>query len=129
MENESLEEQMMTMEAAEEPAGGESGKGEADLPTQAGEAGQGRRQEVEEFLEVFPDVKAEDIPGEVWQRAAGGEGLVRAYALYENTLLRARLEALKQNGANRERSLGSLGSGQSGRGSKSVEDYWDEAGL
>lgn len=125
MENESLEEQMVTMETAEEPAG----EAETALPVQSEEAGQGRRQEVEEFLDVFPDVKAEDIPQEVWQRAAGGEGLVRAYALYENALLRSKLEALKQNGENRARSLGSMGSGQSGRGSKSVEEYWDEAGL
>lgn len=129
MENENLEEQTVTMETAEEPAGGETGEAETALPVQAEAAGQGRRQEVEEFLDVFPDVKAEDIPGEVWQRAAGGEGLVRAYALYENALLRSKLEALKQNGENRARSLGSLGSGQSGRGSKSVEEYWDEAGL
>ena len=90
-------------------------------------SGRDLRQEVEEFLELFPQVEAGDIPQEVWRQAAGGQGLVRAYAVYENAQLKARLEALRQNGANRERSLGSLGSSQRTREDRSVEEYWDEA--
>lgn len=93
----------------------------------ATESGRDLRQEVEEFLETFPQVEAEDIPREVWRQAAGGQGLAKAYALYENALLRSQLEALRQNGANRERSLGSLGSSQRAREGGRVEDYWDEA--
>lgn len=91
-------------------------------------AGDGRRREVEEFLDTFPGVEVGDIPEEVWARAAGGLGLTGAWALYENGLLRQRLAALEQNGENRARSLGSLGSRQSVSGGGSIEAYWEEAG-
>ena len=91
-------------------------------------AGDHRRREVEIFLETFPGVEVRDIPEEVWARAAGGLGLTGAWALYENGLLRQRLAALEQNGENRARSLGSLGSRQSVSGGGSIEAYWEEAG-
>lgn len=91
-------------------------------------AGDHRRREVETFLHAFPGVEAEDIPPQVWARAAGGLGLTGAWALYENGLLRQRLAALEQNGENRARSLGSLGSRQSVTGGGSIEAYWEEAG-
>lgn len=91
-------------------------------------AGDHRRREVETFLEIFPGVEVGDIPEEVWARAAGGLGLTGAWALYENGLLRQRLAALEQNGENRARSLGSLGSRQSVSGGGSIEAYWEEAG-
>ena len=90
--------------------------------------GDDRRREVETFLEIFPGVEVGDIPEEVWARAAGGLGLTGAWALYENGLLRQRLAALEQNGENRARSLGSLGSRQSVTGGGSIEAYWEEAG-
>jgi len=83
---------------------------------------------VETFLDAFPGVEVRDIPEEVWARAAGGLGLTGAWALYENGLLRQRLAALEQNGENRARSLGSLGSRQSVTGGGSIEAYWEEAG-
>lgn len=91
-------------------------------------AGDHRRREVETFLDAFPGVEVGDIPEEVWARAAGGLGLTGAWALYENGLLRQRLAALEQNGENRARSLGSLGSRQSVNGGGSIEAYWEEAG-
>ena len=90
--------------------------------------GDHRRREVETFLDTFPGVEVEDIPEGVWARAAGGLGLTGAWALYENGLLRQRLAALEQNGENRARSLGSLGSRQSVSGGGSIEAYWEEAG-
>lgn len=93
-----------------------------------GSAAADRRREVETFLHAFPGVEAEDIPPQVWARAAGGLGLTGAWALYENGLLRQALAALEQNGENRARSLGSLGSRQSVNGGGSIEAYWEEAG-
>ncbi len=110
--------------------GQETEETEAETPAAEGsqsETGRDLRREVEEFLEAFPQVEAGDIPQEVWRRAAEGQGLARAYAMYENAQLRVQLEALRQNGANRERSLGSLGSSQRAREGRSVEEYWDEA--
>ena len=101
---------------------------EGEEPLAERPAGDDRRREVEIFLEAFPGVEVGDIPEEVWARAAGGLGLTGAWALYENGLLRQRLAALEQNGENRARSLGSLGSRQSVTGGGSIEAYWEEAG-
>lgn len=135
MEHEELEEltgesvsgeEMPSEETAltpEEPAEESEREAPAEQP-----AGDDWRREVEEFLDTFPGVEVGDIPEEVWARAAGGLGLTGAWALYENGLLRQRLAALEQNGENRARSLGSLGSRQSVNGGGSIEAYWEEAG-
>lgn len=127
METEELREEPETVEEtalAEETALHEESTG-GEEPA---EAGVDRRQEVETFLRTFPGVGVEDIPGEVWARAAGGLGLTGAWAIHENGLLRQRLAALEQNRENRARSLGSLGSRQSVSGGGSIEAYWEEAG-
>lgn len=121
-EETSVEETSLTPEGPVEEAEGKEAP--AERP-----AGDDRRREVETFLEAFPGVEVGDIPEEVWARAAGGLGLTGAWALYENGLLRQRLAALEQNGENRARSLGSLGSRQSVNGGGSIEAYWEEAGL
>lgn len=105
--------------------------GDAEAPEERvehPEGGADRRREVETFLHAFPGVEAEDIPPQVWAQAAEGLGLTGAWALYENGLLRQALAALEQNGENRARSLGSLGSRQSVNGGGSIEAYWEEAG-
>lgn len=38
--------------------------------------------DVAAFHSLFPDVKAEEIPGEVWERVEGGESLTAAYAVH-----------------------------------------------
>lgn len=83
--------------------------------------------EVEQFMEVYPDVKGEDIPQEVWKEVEQGAELLTAYVLYENRLLRAKLEAREHTDRNRSRSLGSLADGMAPRGKKTLEQYWDEA--
>jgi hypothetical protein len=73
------------------------------------------------FLQEYPDVKATDIPPEVWERAAKTNDLIGAYALHETKLLKTQLaeaqNALgqkKQNEANKQTAVGSV------RGSKSA---------
>lgn len=131
MENEELEEQVeRTVETPSEEGVAEQTSREEGLQETAERPGGGgdRRREAEEFLDAFPGVEIRDIPEEVWARAAGGLGLTGAWALYENGLLRQALAALEQNGENRARSLGSLGSRQSMTGGGSIEAYWEEAG-
>lgn len=38
--------------------------------------------EVDRFRKLFPDVKPEDIPEEVWEKVAAGTPLTAAYAIY-----------------------------------------------
>lgn len=78
------------------------------------------------FLDAYPEVKAADIPQEVWQKVAAGESLVNAYTMYQNRQLRSQIAAGEQNRQNAAKAPGSLGSrGEKGR--KTLSDYWDEA--
>lgn len=72
---------------------------------------------MDRFIQDHPDLKAEDIPREVWEAFAGGKDLADAYALHEAKRLREQLaerdrelETLKQNKTNQARSTGSQSS-------------------
>lgn len=55
-----------------------------------------QQQDAQQFLEAYPDVKAEDIPATVWAEVDKGKSLVDAYARHENQTLRQQLaEATK----------------------------------
>ena len=60
--------------------------------------------EYEEFLKKFPDVKASDIPQEVFERAKE-VGLPNAYAEYENKALKEKIKQLEQNIKNASNSV------------------------
>ncbi len=57
-------------------------------------------QDIALFHELFPDVKAEDIPQEVWDQVEGGESLAAAYALYSIKMLRQEEKIRKVNEKN-----------------------------
>ena len=96
----------------------------AEAEEQAKAAAQKR--DMEAFIGAYPDVKADEIPKEVWQKVAGGESLVTAYTMYLNQQLRAKMAAQEQNRENAAKAPGSLGTrGEQGR--KTIADYWDEA--
>jgi len=59
--------------------------------------------ENEEFLRNYPNVDIKEIPKEVFVEAEK-IGLLSAYARHENAKLKAELEVLKQNKANKESS-------------------------
>lgn len=61
--------------------------------------------EYAEFLEVFPDVKAEDIPKEVFLNAQKSD-LKTAYLEWQNAELKKQLEINKTNSKNKERVVG-----------------------
>lgn len=77
---------------------------------------------IQRLLKEYPDIKAADIPNEVWQDYHNGRAdLLECYELNQNKKLRAELKTLKQNQKNKERSTGSKKSA----GKKSV-DRWFE---
>jgi len=90
-------------------------------------------EEANRFRTLFPDVKGEDIPGEVWQDYDKGGNLVDAWNKHQNQQLRSEneklhleLDQLKQEHKNEQRSTGSRKS--AGASSKSaVDDAWEAA--
>lgn len=92
-------------------------------------AQQKRSADIAEFASQYPDVKAQDIPREVWADVNKGVSLTNAYARYENKSLKERVKALEaeklaiqQNEKNKERTAGSRATA----GKKQVSDPFDE---
>ena len=52
------------------------------------------------FHELFPEVKAQEIPGEVWDKVEAGESLAGAYAVYFVKALRDRERIERVNAEN-----------------------------
>lgn len=65
-----------------------------------------KNREYADFLEAFPDVKAEDIPKEVFLNAQKSN-LTTAYLKWQNVEQKKQIERLKQNEKNRDSSVGS----------------------
>lgn len=59
------------------------------------------------FLNEYPDMKANDIPPEVWDEANRSGDLLGAYRAYEIHKLRQELEELTKNLQNRKMDVGS----------------------
>lgn len=82
------------------------------------------RAELAEFAKVYPDVKVDALPNEVYQSAASKQiGLTAAYALYLAQEAKAALEAEKQNAQNKALAVGSA----STSGKRSAADEFDDA--
>ena len=76
------------------------------------------------FLQAYPDVKAEDIPQEVWNDAGRTYDLVGAYQRHENRELRKEIETLRQNNKNKERSAGSTKSAGTRNANQAFDALW-----
>ena len=93
------------------------------------------QQEVVRFLEKYPDVKAEEIPKEVWEDVNQNDGdLLGAYQRYENRKLKEEIKTLKkdleeakQQKKNKARSTGSTKSVGSSAGRDAFDEGWDSA--
>lgn len=84
-----------------------------------------RRQKMfADFLAAYPDVKAEDIPKEVWDRAGQTYDLTGAYRDHEIRQLRAEIQTLRQNDKNKERSTGSRRTAGNASADKAFDDLW-----
>lgn len=85
-----------------------------------------RQQSFLRFSKEFPDVKAEEIPAEVWKDFADGKGdLADLFARQENKRLKAELAAMKQNEENRKKSTGSRATAGSAKKSAFDEAWYD----
>lgn len=108
------------------PAEGRAPFGENPVPIPVPGPGAGEAQRalgLNRFAMARPDVKAENIPGEVWQEFRSSGDLLGAYTRYENAQLRQRISALEQNQRNRERSAGSRRTA----GAAQLKDIFDAA--
>lgn len=93
------------------------------------------QREVDRFLKEYPDVRAEDVPPEVWEQVNANDGdLVGTYRAYENRQLKAELKKLqkdledaKQQTKNKARSTGSTKSVGSAATIDPFDSGWDEA--
>ena len=92
----------------------------ADAPSEEEQ----NREHIKAFLDAYPNVKAEDIPEEVWKDAfAHGGDLAGAYSRHENRQLKAEIAQMKQSQQNKSRSTGSRKSA----GAAVKRDIFDEA--
>ena len=74
-----------------------------------------RQESIQEFAQNHPEIKAEDIPKEVWEDVFKTNNLEASYAKYEAKKLKEEKAVLEKNARNRSRSTGSMkSSGNSG---------------
>lgn len=76
------------------------------------------------FMSAYPNVKADDIPKEVWEDAGRTFDLTGAYQRWENRELRKEIELLRQNNKNKERSTGSVKSVGSRTKDQAFDALW-----
>ena len=70
--------------------------------------------EFDEFLELFPEKRIENIPDEVWADTRSGTSLAAAYALYEKKKEASQRLAAEINAKNAALSAGKAGSDSAG---------------
>lgn len=72
---------------------------------------QRQKKMLQDFIETYPDVKADQIPSDVWKIFEQGVDLVSAYARYENQNLRQQLNEISESKKiNQENQMASTGS-------------------
>ena len=88
-------------------------------------------------MKAYPEVKAQDIPREVWDAVRGGESLVAAYARHEAKALRAEVDKLraqaetqakaaKKNDENRQKAApGAQSAGSAAASRDAFDEGWD----
>lgn len=62
-------------------------------------------QEYKDFIAEHPEIKAEDIPVEVWKATEQGIPLRSAYAMYENEILKEKIKKMEQDNKNKSTSV------------------------
>ena len=55
-----------------------------------------QQDDYKQFIESFPDAKAEDIPASVWEQVDKGKSLVDAYTHHENKTLKEQIKSLSE---------------------------------
>lgn len=64
-----------------------------------------KEKEYEDFLKVYPEIKVEEIPKEVFEATKGGKSLLNAYIEYENKKLKEQIKQMEQNEKNASSSV------------------------
>jgi len=83
-----------------------------------------RKDSFTRFAETYPNIKAKDIPQEVWDDVNKTNSLVASYAKWELKQAKEELENLKLENKNRARSAGSMKT--KGTSAESIIDkYWN----
>jgi hypothetical protein len=105
-------------------------------PQQQAQAQQGQPKvpAVDQCVQKYPGVKAEEIPQAVWDEVKRTGDLVGAYENYQNTKakddkiksLELEIETLKPNAKNAARSTGSASSSGKTSGKSLIQQLWDE---
>lgn len=80
-------------------------------------------EEVSRFMAAYPDVRAENIPKEVWDEANQTGDLVGAYRAFEIKQLKAENEKLKQSAQNERNAQRSTGPLKTSGNSKKLDDF------
>lgn len=88
---------------------------------------------IQRFVEEYPEVKAEDIPGSVWDEVKTTGDLVKAYSNYEKKTLKDKISSLEQelstlknNQSNAARSVGSAKTSGNAREKSMIAKLWEE---
>ena len=76
------------------------------------------------FMQAYPNVKADEIPKEVWEDAGRTFDLTGAYLRYQNRQLQEEIKTLRQNNKNKERSTGSMKSVGSRTKDQAFDALW-----
>jgi hypothetical protein len=92
-----------------------------------------RQDAVQRFVQLYPGVKAEEIPQSVWDEVKKTGDLVGAYQSYERqkqadeiASLKNEIATLKQNQKNAARSPGSASSSGNTNAKSLIQQLWDE---
>lgn len=82
--------------------------------------------EIRRFAQMYPEVKATEIPQKVWDDFRAGKGdLTSLYTMTENAALRQKVAALEQNEKNKGRSTGSMKSAGNRSAKSTMQEIWD----
>lgn len=105
--------------AAKEEAQTSAAKAEQD-------ARERQQKDVESFYRAYPNVKADEIPKEVWDAVFNGVAdLTTAYTMYDNRRLQAELAAERKNKENKAIAPGSLSANPVGE-QDDIDRIWAE---
>ena len=95
-----------TADSEEKADGGQqtsdSNEASAEVSAEAKDGGEPEKlaQDVAAFHELFPEVKAEAIPGEVWDQVEAGQSLTAAYAVHFVKAMKEAARIEKRNAEN-----------------------------
>lgn len=85
---------------------------------------QKQQEAVQRFLNLYPNVKGEDIPQAVWDEAERVGDLIGPYQRHLAAKLDAREQTLRQNEANRKRSTGSRKTAGAATSAQAFDAAW-----